>query len=636
MTSPSRFSARSGVERIGVPVFVGLLLLPLVIGGLMIWALWSPTADLDRVTAAIVNDDEPVTVNGKTVPLGRQFAAGLMAGSMDTNADSTSANPNTNPNTKTSNFDWILTNDDDARAGLLDGRYVAAITIPKSFSADGTSLSGPAAQARQASLRIQTSPVSSLVDPALSAAVTSAATAALNVQLTSQYLSNIYAGFNSINQQIGQAAEGAASLSTGATSVSNGAQSLNSGAASLAAGIASLDQGAGALANGLGTLSDQSQSLPAATTQLAQGAGGVAAAVDGLSGAVADSASRFAQVVAQICRVPGPGPVCDSAQSALAKLDSASASASQLSAGADEVASGNQQLAAAMPPLVAGIDESAAGAGQVAAGATQADSGASQVSSGAASLASGAAQVDTGAAQLSDGLDQAVTKIPTYTDADITTLSSVGAQPVLADQSAATPGLQSVPVFAVVALWFGGFAIALARQAVPTRRLLTAASSGAIALRSAGAALLLGAGQGLLFASVVEIPLGLGTVQWLALAGLAIVVGGVFALLNQGLAAVLGSGGRLIAIIAGIVALVAGLSSTIPPVLAATAAALPTSPGLAVLRAGVAGDSGATLSGLVALIVFGVAGLALVFIGVASRRGIRALDPSRRRALMDA
>jgi putative membrane protein len=627
MSAASRFSARSGDERIGAPVFIGLLLLPLMIGGLMIWALWSPTANLDRVSAAIVNDDVPVTVNGKTVPLGRQFAAGLIAGSA--NASASGATSNANP----SNFDWILTNDDDAKAGLLDGRYVASVTIPKSFSADGTSLSGPAAQARQASLRIQSSPVSSLVDPALSAAVTTAATAALNAQLTTQYLGNVYAGFNSINQQIGQAAEGAASLSTGATSVSQGAQSLDSGAASLAAGIASLDQGAGALATGLGTLSSGSQSLPSDTAQLAQGAGGVASAVDGLSGAIADSAARFAQVVGQICQAPGPGTVCDSARSALAKLDIASASASQLSAGADQVATGNQQLAEAMPPLVAGIDESATGAVQVATGATQADGGASQLSGGAASLDSGAAQVDAGASQLSDGLGQAVTKIPTYTDADITTLSAVGAQPVAADQAVASPGLQSVPVFAVVALWFGGFAIALARQAVPTRRLLTAASSAAIALPSAGVGVLLGAAQGLLLASVVEVPLGFGAAQWLGFAALAIVVGAVFAVLNQGLAAVLGSAGRLIAIVVGIVALAAGLSSTIPPVLSAIAAGLPTSSGLTVLRAGAAGDGGAAVPGFIALIVFGVAGLALVFIGVASRRGIRALEPARRRAV---
>ena len=124
-----------------------------------------------------------------------------------------------------------------------------------------------------------------------------------------------------------------------------------------------------------------------------------------------------------------------------------------------------------MPQLVAGIDQSAAGAAQVAAGAAQEDSGAASVNSGAASLAGGAAQVDSGAAQLAQGLSQAVQKIPTYSDSDITTLSAVVAQPVLTDQRAPTPGAQSVPLFAVFALWVGGIVLALARKAVPEREL---------------------------------------------------------------------------------------------------------------------------------------------------------------------
>ncbi len=55
---------------------VGLALVPLVIGGLLTWALWNPTQRLDRITAAVVNLDEPVTIDGQMVPLGRQLAGG--------------------------------------------------------------------------------------------------------------------------------------------------------------------------------------------------------------------------------------------------------------------------------------------------------------------------------------------------------------------------------------------------------------------------------------------------------------------------------------------------------------------------------------------------------------------------------
>ena len=62
---------------------VGLVLVPLLIGGLLVWALWKPDERLDRIEAAVVNQDEPVTVDGQTVPLGRQLAAGLVTFAYD-------------------------------------------------------------------------------------------------------------------------------------------------------------------------------------------------------------------------------------------------------------------------------------------------------------------------------------------------------------------------------------------------------------------------------------------------------------------------------------------------------------------------------------------------------------------------
>jgi putative membrane protein len=627
---PSPFSARSGLERVGTSGILGLLVLPAAIAGLLIWALWTPTANLDRVSAAIVNDDVAVTVNGQSVPLGRQFAAGLISGSTDASSAGDGATLST-PGADTSNFDWILTNDKDAKEGLTSGRYEAVVTIPKSFSADATSLSGPAANAHQANLKVETSPAAAFADPALSAAVTAAATSALNRQLTSQYLSNVYAGFNTINQQIGQAAAGASSLSSGAASVSTGAQSLASGASSLASGLQSLDAGAGALSNGLGTLSDRTQSLPGQTAQLAQGAAGVAASTDEVAASIAASTASLAQVVAQVCQTPGP--VCTGATNALARLQSAGRSAAQLAGGADAVAAGNRQLAAGMPPLVAGLGDSAAGAAQVASGAARADSGAASLNSGAADLAGGAAQVDSGAVQLADGLAQAVEQIPTYTDSDITTLSAVASQPVLATQKIPAPGLQSVPLFAMIALWFGGVATALARKAVPRRPLLTTESSVAITLRSARTGLLIGLAQGLLVASVAQIGLGLRPDQWLGFAALAMVAGAVFAVVNQGLAAAFGAVGRLLAILIGVIALGTGLTSTVPPVFESLAALFPTSPALAMLRAGAIGDSGQAWAGVGGSIIFFAIGLALLLAGVAARRGVRALDLVSRRAI---
>ena len=96
---------------------IGLLLVPLTAAGVLLWGLWNPTERLDTVTAAVVNLDEPVKVDGQLVPLGRVLAAELIDGDAETN------------------FTWQLTDEDDAAAGLRDGRYSTVVTIPKNFSA---------------------------------------------------------------------------------------------------------------------------------------------------------------------------------------------------------------------------------------------------------------------------------------------------------------------------------------------------------------------------------------------------------------------------------------------------------------------------------------------------------------------
>ncbi len=629
MRAAGTFSATAGSRHLGWLAVTGLLAVPLIVGGVLTWALATPTAHLDRVTAAIVNDDEPVTVDGQTVPLGRQFAAGLIAGTDDSDPASASAtavgtsapDAATDDSPAASNFDWVLTNDDEASAGLSAGRYAAVVTIPATFSASATSIGGPATAAHQAVIEVETTPSSAFLDPALTEAVTAAATASLNQQLISQYLGNVYAGFNTINEQIGEAADGAASLSTGAASVADGAQQLAAGTDQLVDGLTSLDSGAGALAAGTAELGAAAQTLPGEAAELARGSAAIAAIVDAAVAALDGATDEFAATVAQVCQ--SPGAVCNRATAALNRLQAADAQVDEIATVADRVATGNAELADAMVPLVAGIDESAAGAGDVAAGATQARTGAESLSTGADSLADGAAQVDTGASQLADGLTSAVEQIPTYSDDDITTLSSVVSQPVLADQSAIAPGFQSVPLFTIVALWFGGLVIALARRAVPTRLLLTATSSGAIVARSVRWTAALGAGQGLVVAVMLLFGVSIGPLEWLGFTGASLIIGAVFALVNQGLAAAFGAVGRLIALLIGLVALTAGLTSTVPPVIESIAGVLPTAPAHDLLLASLTGNPAAVVAALGWLVLAAALGVGLVYLGVATRRQVR-------------
>ncbi len=614
--------ALRGEERLGGRVVAGLVLVPVIVAVLLAWGLSAPLQHLDRVTAAVVNNDAPVTVNGQTVPLGRELAGGLIGGPEGTGAsDDPGSDATARPTDLDPNFTWVLTNADDAAAGLADGTYAAVVTIPPSFSAYGTSISGPAAEAVRATIEVETTPATAFVDPAVTDVIVQAALRTLNTQLTERYLGNVYQGFNQINSSIGQASQGADQLASGASSLSSGADELSTGAQQLADGLDSLDSGAASLASGLDRLDSSVAPLPGQTAQLARGADEVAAGVDAEAAALAKVTGDLSSVVTTICR--DPGRLCDRATAALAAAQAASADVDRLAGGADEVAAGNRRLAQAMPSLVQGVDESAAGASELASGADSSASGGRSVADGADNVASGAQQVDSGAAQLSSGLQQAVEEIPTYTKDDISVLSAVVAQPAVASLDLPPTGTQSIPLFAVVALWVGGAVVVLAHRSVAGSRLLTAASSAALTRRAAWPAALLGGGIGALVALPLVPFMEVSGAAALRFGAACVLLGAVFAVVNHGLAALLGGVGRTVAVVVAVLALVVGTSSTAPPAIETAAALAPTGPGRTLLLQALGVGSG--WGAVVALAVWVAIGVGLAYAGTARRRGSVAL-----------
>ena len=155
-------------------VLAGTLLLPVIFGGLVLWSMGDRTESADRVPAAVVNLDKPVTTgSGKDeqiVAAGRLLAAGL-----------------TSPSDKaSSSLGWELTDSVDAQAGLENGDYYAVVTIPRDFSKTLARMSGD--DPAKAGITLQTNDASSAVIGEASKQVTEIATARLGRTITANYL----------------------------------------------------------------------------------------------------------------------------------------------------------------------------------------------------------------------------------------------------------------------------------------------------------------------------------------------------------------------------------------------------------------------------------------------------------------
>ncbi|WP_396667786.1 YhgE/Pip family protein [Microbacterium sp. R86528] len=317
MTLPlERSQSRSPITWL---TLIGVLLLPVIIGGILITALYNPTERLDNLNAAIVNNDEPVDVDGQMVPLGRQLTAGLVEGS----------------DSLDSNLTWTLSNTDEAEAGLADGTYAAVITIPENFSTAALS-TRPGETPEQATIEVTTPPDSLIVDDAITSQVATAAASLMGSELSTVYLENVFLGFTTLGEQLSEAADGAGELADGAASAAEGTVSLADGVDQLASGATELSAGAGEISAGFGQLSG-------GAAELAVGAGEISTGIGQLS--------------------TGAQELADGA-------DEISAGTSGIATGAAGLAAGTTEAAEGLDSWAAGAHQSADGAAQLADGLT--------------------------------------------------------------------------------------------------------------------------------------------------------------------------------------------------------------------------------------------------------------------------
>lgn len=636
---------------------LGVLLLPVLIGGILLAALYNPTERLDNVRAAIVNNDKPVTINGQTAPLGRQLTAGLVEGSPDV----------------PSNLDWVISNTDDAATGLADGSYDAVITIPGNFSAAATS-TAPGKTPEKATIQVQTAPDGRVVDAAITATITQTAASVFGSAVSEQYLTNVLMGFTNLHDQLGQAASGADQLASGAQQAATGAAQLPGGATALASGAGQLGTGASDLSSGLDKLTTGANDSAAGAGQLADGLtqlsaqftstapntfGGTVSTTAQYASAAASATQKLAGtyqelLVANACippqtpTTPEQGAVCV-ALSSLADGVTQSATNAGYAAGyanglkneaVPETVKGVNQLAGGAQSLQSGLGQLAGGIGQAATGATGLSTGASQLADGATQLADGASQLSTGVNQLAtgssslaQGLDSAVSQIPTYSQQQADATAKVVANPVSADGIGTNLfGASAIPLLAMLALWFGGLGSFIALQAVPRHALSSRRPSVLLALRSLAPAAGIGAAQGLLVAGVAQIAANYDAGTWFAFAGLAVVAGVSFAAVNQALVAVFGGAGRWISTLVGVLAVATGIVSTIPGVLASIAGVMPTAPAYTALLAAItpAGGLGAGLAGMIAwaALAFVATTIAVTRRRTANTRALLAASPA--------
>ncbi|WP_022919537.1 YhgE/Pip domain-containing protein [Ruania albidiflava] len=493
-----------------------LVIVPCLYGALYLWSNWDPYGTLEDVPVAVVNLDEPVTVDGTEVAAGDELVETMLEDPI---------------------FGFAPTDATDAADGLAEGRYYMTIIIPEDFSANLAS--GADGTPHRAEVQMRRDDANGYVVGIMAESVQAELHQQINVAATSAYFESVYGELDQLRDGLTQADDGAHQLSDGLVDA-------KSGSAELADGLADAESGSQELADGLVDASDGAAQLSDGASQVAGGTQQVADVVNPLADEVvpripdvADGAASVSDSVASVTDLVASGSDSlstrtDEVDDALAALveehpelaDDQAFADLQEAAGrvsdrtgeiddtlqgvnddAQQVSTDAQNLLTAVPDLQneirtgqANINELNDGAHQVADGAAELASqlpeardgaaeladGISDAATGSAELADGIADASSGADDLADGLDQLVAAVPALDPDTRERNAAVLGDPtdvtLAVDNPADVYGRGLAPFFFAISLWVFGIVVFLVLRPTTGRAVASTASPVRMAL----------------------------------------------------------------------------------------------------------------------------------------------------------
>lgn len=553
--SDSKRYFRGTMPRIAI---ITIILMPLLYGAMYLWAFWNPFGEVNKIPAAIVNNDTGRTATGEQLDAGDQVVKSLIASGQ---------------------LDLAEVSEEEAAKGLSDGKYYYTITLPENFSVAVESPNGD--NPEKAELIFTFNDANNYLATIIGQDASEQVINQVNSTIGAQGVGQVLTGLQSAGSGLKQAAAGADQLASGIDTAKSGADQLSSGANELAANMVTAESGSAQLASGAAQLAT---AIDGATTPLINALG--SGAVPNVSGQVSELRQSLETLGS---RIPDSGelapatavsqaldilrqssdPLVQRAVAALSPLaagqvrtDTAELQAeiSRLSGEARAVEyqltdpnsplqSGlamlqNGGIASDLQQLRSGADELSSGAATLSSGMVQLTDGSKQLAGGAGQLASGMVELQSGSDELATALEQGAGQVPSWTEEQKTATAETLSTPVDLKQGftnvAPTFGTGFAPFFLSLALFVGGIITWMLLTPLQSRPTVSGVGLYRTVLASYWPAMLVGFLQVVAMYSVVHFGVGLDVKHVLGTILFLILVSATFLAMIQAFNAVFG------------------------------------------------------------------------------------------------
>ena len=532
-------------SKMAVLALVALVCVPILYGGLYLWANQDPYGKLSQVPVALVVEDRGAELAGEDRNVGQEVADELL--DSDT-------------------FDWHEVDAATARAGLDDGGYDFAVQIPADFTESIASIQGDDPHA--AEIVLLTNDANNYLASTIGKQAVEKIRTTVTEKVVNEAGLTMLDALNTIRLSLVDAADGAGQLRDGLGDAVDGAGKLQDGSTQLADGTAAIHDGAVRLADGnrqlsdgLVTLTDGAQQVQGGTAQLAQiadsvddsvqqAAGRLPAIRDDLRQRLVDRGLTDAEIQDVMSALD---PVGTELGAAADRVGGARAEIDRLNSGAAQVADGAAQLSA-------GAQTAASGSAELATATGTAADGAAQLRDGIGALRSGLVTAEDGATTLADGLADGASRLPDASEETRRAQADTLGTPVDISTNALTQaqnyGAGLAPFFAALAAWIGIYALFLIVKPVSKRAVTALDAPVRVTLAGWATPALLGALQMLGLFGVLAITLGFEFANPLATFGILVLASAAFSAIILALNVWLGSVGQFVGLILMVLQLV--------------------------------------------------------------------------------
>ena len=381
-----------------------MILIPFLYSVFFLTSVWDPYGDTKNLPVAVVNEDKPVTYQGKRLAVGDEMVKNIK---------------------KNDQLGWHFVSADEAQAGLANHKYYTVVTIPANFSKHATTVTSKHPQKMK--LHYSTNASLNYIAKVISDAGATQLNQNVRASVTKAYALAMFKQVKTAGKGFSKAADGSKKLAkggktlkaglvtytNGVADVDNGLKTLNGSTGELASGVSQLangssqvTSGSSQVTNGLATMNNSTGALTTGVAKLADGSGQVTSGLSTLNNSTGALSSGVVQLAdgSKALKV-GVANYTNGVYTLSTGLRTLDSKTGELSSGVTQLVGGSTILKDGVTAYTAGVAEANAGANELKSKTAELPTQATDLSAGATKADKTVKQLKDGSSQITDGLN---------------------------------------------------------------------------------------------------------------------------------------------------------------------------------------------------------------------------------------